>query len=567
MKRIISLAAMLTLAAAVLSAVLLTSSSSIDDRAIRTIADVGVAPIGPGSPNAAPDAAAEFIATAEAQLNRGDSGAAAQSYAEALAIYRDERNVVGQASVAFGLGRMEHFTGQSDGAREKYSQALDLYRQGHDALGQARVLVALGDLAKDTFQWGAAAEFYRRAREVWDTAPIPKSDPHVLLNMAAAPDMPAGEQQARSDLEQAELIYVTIGDDKGLGEVRMLAGALSWNLGNLADARQNYSEALVLFRDSAGPSDLAKATLELARSDLHLGFNLNSAGLMAKAMAFYSEVDDQAGIASVVALEGDLERMQGRMKNARDHYSAAVAALISLNHTDLPAVLYKFAQIEMVLGDPEAARGALEDAIRLYRTFSDVSGEAAATLDLGRLGTQERNLEATSLIATAIGLFQSADDPIGAGRGHLYLAELNVELDPEYARAAYAAADTRFEQAEIPFGQFLAALGIAELEQKSENVEAAGNQFVRAAELLAAMDEPLSEANRFMGLPPVSTLIAARRVADIEYNDGIAVAVPLEIAEAEANQRANLDRFPDHNLEGRALLAVAEARLLGVPVP
>jgi hypothetical protein len=70
-----------------------------------------------------------------------------------------------------------------------------------------------------------------------------------------------------------------------------------------------------------------------------------------------------------------------------------------------------------------------------------------------------------------------------------------------------------------------------------------------------------------MGLPPVSTLIAARRVADIEYNDGIAVAVPLEIAEAEANQRANLDRFPDHNLEGRALLAVAEARLLGVPVP
>jgi tetratricopeptide (TPR) repeat protein len=119
--------------------------------------------------------------------------------------------------------------------------------------------------------------------------------------------------------------------------------------------------------------------LELARSDLHLGFNLNSAGLMAKAMAFYSEVDDQAGIASVVALEGDLERMQGRMKNARDHYSAAAAALISLNHTDLPAVLYKFAQIEMVLGDPEAARGALEDAIRLYRTFSDVSGEAAAT--------------------------------------------------------------------------------------------------------------------------------------------------------------------------------------------
>jgi tetratricopeptide (TPR) repeat protein len=565
MKWTIALAAMLALAG--LSAILLTRNSSVDDRAIRTIADVGVAPIVPGSPNAAPDAAAEFIAMAEAQLNRGDAGAAAQSYAEALAIYRDQRNLLGQASVAFGLGRMEHFTGQSEGAREKYSQALDLYRQGDDALGQARVLIASGDLAKDTFQWGAATGFYRRAREVWNTAPSPKRDPHVLLNMATAPDMPAGEQQARSDLEQAELIYVTIGDEKGLGEVRMLAGALSWNLGNLAAARQNYSEALILFRDSAGPDHQAKATLELARSDLHLGFNLNSAGLIVEALALYSEADDQTGIASVLALQGDLERMQGRMKNARDNYSAAAAALRSLNHREMAAVLQKLAQIEWVLGDLEAARGALEDAIRLNRTFSNVRGEAAATLELGRLRAQESNPEAASLIATAIGLFRSADDSIGAGRGHLYLAELNAELDPESARVAYATADTRFEQAEIPFGQFLAALGMAELEQQSENVAEAGNQFVRATELLAAMEEPLAEANRFMGLPPVSTLIAARQVADIEYNDGIAVAVPLVIAQAVANQRANLDRFPDHNLEGRALLAMAKARLLGVRGP
>lgn len=543
--------------------VLLTRNSPIDDSAIRAVANDGVAPVAPG---AGVDAAAELIAMAEAQLNRGDTRAAAQSYAEALAIYRDRENVAGQASVAFGLGRMEHFTGQSDGARAKYSQALDLYRQGEDALGQARVLVAMGDLEKDTFQWDEAAGFYRRARDVWATAPDPKSDSHVLLSMATAPDMPAGERQAWSALEQAELIYETIGDRQGLGDVRMLAGALSWNLGNLPVARQHFAEALALFRDS-GLSLQANATLEVARSDLHLGFNLNSAELVGEALDLFSQANDPAGLARARALKGDIERLQGRLDAARNEYAAAVAALGSLSHRDQPGTLLKLAQMEMGLGNPEAASAALESAIKLYRDISDPNGEASATLDLGAIHAQEGDADAATLILSAINLFESVGDALGQAHGHLHLAGLGGTDDPESARAEFAKASNLFERAESPFGQMLAELGVASLEQHMGIRPEAQAHHGRAAALFAGMEDPLAEANRYLGLPPVSTLFAARGLSDIQYNDGIAVAGPLAIAEAAANERANLERFPDHNLEGRALLAATEARLMEIGGP
>lgn len=563
MKKVAALAVLLTAAVAV-GAVVLTRYSSIDaDDALRVIAVDGIAPVAPG---AAGDAAAELIAMAEAQLNRGDTEAAAQSYAQALAIYRDQRNVVGQATVAFGLGRMDHFTGQSDGAREKYAQALDLYMRGDDALGQARVLVAMGDLEKDTFQWDEAVGHYRRARELWASAPYPKSDPHVLLSLATVPDMPAGEQQARSDLEQAELIYVKIGDDRGLGEVRMLAGSLSWNLGDLPVARQHFAEALALFRESE-LSLQASATLEIARSDLYLGFNLSSAKLTAEASDLFSQAGDPVGMARARALSGDIERLQGNVTLARDEYSAAATALESLSHRDQPAVTLKLAQIELVLGNPVLAAAALESAIALSNAFSDLGGEAAATLELGAVRAREGDPQAAALILRAIGLFESLDDPAGAARGYLQLARFGRNDDPDSARAEFAMAVELFEKTELLFGQILAELGLAELEQKLGNEAEAQAHHGRAAALMAAMETSLAEANRFLGLPPVSTLFAARGLSDIQYNDGIAVAGPIEIAAAEANERANLIRFPDHNPEGRALLASVEARLSVVRGP
>lgn len=560
MKRIVALAGALAVVVIASGAAFFLTRTLVQEGPRHTEQPAAETLPGGGAGNNDRNEGAALIAEAEALTNRGDTREAAQSYAKALAIFRAQQDLVGEASVAFGLGRIEHFMGQSDTARAKYSQALELYSKAGDALGQSRVLVAMGDLEKDTFHWNEAVEYYRQAREAWAAAPEPKADPHVLLRMAAAPAMPGGERQAWSDLEQALLIYETIGDDKGLGDVQMLFGVLNWNLGDVRVARQHFAEALALFRESAGPTDQANATLEMARSDLYLGFNLNSVELIAQALALFTQAENQEGIAKAGVVQGDIERLQGRMAAARDRYAAAAVALEILGHIDQPAALQKLAQVEIILGDWEAARVTLEAAIGLYQTVSDIGGEAAATLELGGL----RGF--ADLIERAIGLFEGVGDSGGEGRAHLELAGVGAEQDPEAARSAYATAARLFEKAALPIGQVLAELGLADLESKSENDEVARTHFGRAQEILAAMEDPLAEANRFLGLPPVSTLFAARGLADHQYNDGVAAAGPLEIAEAEANERANLAQFPDHNSEGRAVLTSVGLRLSAAPL-
>ena len=128
------------------------------------------------------------------------------------------------------------------------------------------------------------------------------------------------------------------------------------------------------------------------------------------------------------------------------------------------------------------------------------------------------------------------------------------------SRAFYSGAAALFAQAGAPYGQVLAALGFGDLEQAAGNASAAVAAYAEAAIFAAAIENPVAEANRMLGLPSVNTISLPPAGFFDDYNDAVEVDLLL-MEEAEANRIANLAQFPNHNIEGYTLVAGTEARL------
>jgi tetratricopeptide (TPR) repeat protein len=527
----------------------------------------------PASPVLGADADARALMTqAEQVLNRGDDAAAEQLYGQALALYRQDADVAGQGTVFLGLGRMEHFTGQSDRARDHFDEAGALFRRSGSMANEAQALAARADLEKDTFNWVAAGRFYREARAVWQAAPEPKHDSHVVFRMDEVPQLPEGEDAARAILEQAQLIFENVGDPEALGDIRVRMAFLDWNTGLPGVARGNYATAQALYRQSGTPDKEAASALEGARIDIFFGQNRAAKVAIDQALAAYVRAENEAGAAIARMIEGDLERLQGQMAAARQSYASAAEVLREAAHPEAATALMGLGQVETHLGAAESARGALEEAADLYRVSGSAQGEAAAALALGRVIAEKGDPAAGTLFATAAEQFRKAGDSTGEARAHLEIAALALSRgETDLARASYEVSAARFIETDAALGRVLASLGLGDVAQEAGDADGAAAAYRSAMALFASLDTPIAEANRILGLPPISELhvrlqeaapfaegveaIEVRDPGDSDYNKARSQAL-LEQANLE-----NSAAFPNHNAEARALLIQAEARL------
>ncbi|MDA1132604.1 MAG: hypothetical protein O2905_05210, partial [Proteobacteria bacterium] len=125
------------------------------------------------------------------------------------------------------------------------------------------------------------------------------------------------------------------------------------------------------------------------------------------------------------------------------------------------------------------------------------------------------------------------------------------------AEAEYAEAGEWFAAAAIPIGAVLTALGRAELAARTSDNDAAADLRAAAA-ALAAIDDPVAEANRFLGLPPVGQIVLLN---EINQGFGGDEPDPAAILRAAAERKENLAAHPNHNLEGKRLVAEIVERI------
>ncbi|MCR9130367.1 MAG: thioredoxin [Alphaproteobacteria bacterium] len=148
--------------------------------------------------------------------------------------------------------------GDAGGAAQDYANALQMDRENPDALaGLARVYMLSGEPGK--------------ASEVLDSAPEPKKTHPAIAAVRASLEL-AGETEGASDLQEAEAAAAKASKDPGalfeLGRARLAAGDMDGAANALLDsiaADREFDDGaarrlLLRIFDAAGPaSDLAKA--------------------------------------------------------------------------------------------------------------------------------------------------------------------------------------------------------------------------------------------------------------------------------------------------------------------
>ena len=504
------------------------------------------------APRADRDVGAALMAQATREANLGDTEAARKTYDRARQQYRGEKDILGEAGVVLGLGRLEHMTGQSTRARQNYSSALALYQQVGSAAGQARVYASMGDLEKDTFQWAKASEYYAAAREQWQRAPEPKSDQHVMLGIEDVALLRNGEERARSALAQARKIYDQLGDKAGIADIGMISARLEFNLGRIDLARAQFADARSLFVGADKQERAGDAGLQMAAIDINRGFNRQAAEVLVEARSAFEAAASPAGVGRAHIVYGDLERLQGRLDVARKHFADAAAALAPPGERGAAEALRKLGQLELVAGNRDAAGAALDKALAAAaartgsREEEGVARVAAAVVarDAGNTAAANAHVSAANVI------FDQARNAEGRARAALAAAtELNGFTD----------AGQRLRAVRMPVGVIQAQLGMGDALRANGNAADAAAAYREAESVWNGLNNKLVEANHLLGLAPVDGLYI---VPPPTLTDAYAVdVVPTEGEPDPVLVRANLDEFPDHNIEARRLVEQIEKRL------
>ncbi len=282
----------------------------------------------------------------------------------------------------------------------------------------------------------------------------------------------------------------------------------------------------------------AETSLGLAGRELATGFNGEAWAALDRAEGQFRELgqhggtaprQSREGLARIEIARGDVERLQGRLTEAKARYAAAALRLNGLSHPDTAWALLRVGHMDLALGDVTAARRSYAQAIPLFARFHNKRGEAEARLTDGALARQGGAFgEAVAHLEAALRLFD--DDPLGRGRALVELAWVSQALrHTAIALVQASAAEDLFREANAPFGLVLAPFVGAEIAIEDEEGEVAHSHLDRAEAELQAMDDALAAAGRYLWLSPTSEL---QRRSDAASNAA----------------------YPDHHAEARTLL-------------
>ena len=150
-------------------------------------------------------------------LARSDHAGARGRYEQALPLFRQVGSVLGEANCIRSLGDIALARSDHDGARARYEQALPLYQQVGDVLGEANCIQALGNIALARSDHEAARARYEQALPLYRSIHEPYSIGWTLVRLARLE--PAGNKKRHERWEQARQAWTSIGREDLIASV------------------------------------------------------------------------------------------------------------------------------------------------------------------------------------------------------------------------------------------------------------------------------------------------------------------------------------------------------------
>lgn len=353
-----------------------------------------------------------------------------------------QADVTREADRLLQQGRQQSNLGRHEAAIQTLEQALKAYRSRSNRNGEAQVLNSLGVNYDAISQPAKAVELYQQALAIFQQVQDRPGQAKVLHNMGIAYLSLTQYEQGITFLQQAIAIYAELKQPDEAADSYMMLGTAYNYLGKYNNAINYFQQALAILpkgKDATQQRSQRKKQalmlLGIAGAQLGLGDGSKAEETIAQAEAIGNAISD-AEVAKLVLLLRETAKQPDVRTAQTNPQKRAADELLNQGTRQWQANQYS------------TAIATLNQALNLYRSVGDRSGEAKA---LNNLGIAHQSL---SQYGAAIAYYQQASSLFRQLQDRLGEATVLLQFGAAYSDLAqYDKAIDLFQQALVSFRQ------------------------------------------------------------------------------------------------------------------
>jgi tetratricopeptide (TPR) repeat protein len=281
-------------------------------------------------------AARSFKSLGDIAMIRSDYDLACTRYGQALPLYQQVSDVLGEASCIECLGDIALRLSDHDSAWGRYEQALPLYQQVGDVLGEANCIMSLGDIALRLFDHDSARSRYEQALPLYQQVGDVLGEANCILSLGDIALRLSDHDSARTRFEQALPLYQQVGDVLGEANCIRTLGDIALRLSDHDSARTRFEQALPLYQQVGDVLGEANCILRLGDIAVAEESRDDAESKYRQALALYERLPE---LYSVGLAHRRLARVAATDGAPDEHVRAARDAWRSIGRNDLLATL------------------------------------------------------------------------------------------------------------------------------------------------------------------------------------------------------------------------------------
>ncbi|HYH47606.1 MAG TPA: tetratricopeptide repeat protein, partial [Thermoanaerobaculia bacterium] len=266
-----------------------------------------------------------------------------------------------EAELAFQEGEALRRQGEYEGAGVRYRQALNLYRESGDRIGQADALHRLGWMQVGLDRWADAVATLRSAEALLRETGNRTGAAEALVWQGRMLGRLGHYEEASASLAQALALFRETGNVDGEATALQNQGNVRQWSGQPQEAIEHYDQALALWQQLENRAEEAQTLLSLG--DLYLGRGRwpEARDHLERALRLAEEAGRRDRAAVALESLGDLDQREGRVATARQRLEQALTLYRELEHRRGQAqALNTLGTALLKSGEPAAARDRYE---------------------------------------------------------------------------------------------------------------------------------------------------------------------------------------------------------------
>jgi len=404
-----------------------------------------------------------------------------------------------QADALMNRGAQQLRQRQVQAALQSWEEALRLYRQSGNRVGEGRILGNFGAVYEALRDYPRAIAAFEESLDVARDIDDYQGIVYALNNLGHTHERLGNYQEALVYQEEALTLTQQWGDRAGEQHTLNSLGILYKATGDYDRAIATYERSLELAQLGGDRQGEANVLGNLANAYTDRGYFPQAIASYEAALALFRSLRNTAGEAAILQRMGNLYGDLGNISRAFAYYDESLTLAQTIRDPSLEAytlgsqgILYRQE------GELEKAQELLLRSLTLLERMNERDGISAALISLGNLAIDQENLpEAQRYFERSLALVRDMGDPRGESITLGSLA-LVADLSGDEARAielyGQSLGLSRRVGDRLREGQALTNLGIAQYELG--DLEAAVEALQGAVAIWESLRPGLSEADQ-----------------------------------------------------------------------